>query len=69
MFFLPCMKQCQSCGMPLSKDPNGQGGGTEKDGSISSTYCSLCYQQGYFCYPGDNLEEFQHIVEHAMKKS
>ncbi len=26
---------CQSCGMPLSKDP--QGGGTEADGSLSTT--------------------------------
>ena len=25
------MKQCQSCGMPLSKDPGG--GGTERDGT------------------------------------
>ncbi|HAQ38579.1 MAG TPA: hypothetical protein DCQ58_08735, partial [Saprospirales bacterium] len=28
-------KNCQSCGMPLHKDP--QGGGTEKDGSRSLT--------------------------------
>ncbi|HMY81067.1 MAG TPA: zinc ribbon domain-containing protein [Candidatus Absconditabacterales bacterium] len=63
------MKQCQSCGMPLHKDPNGLGGGTEKDGSISTTYCSLCYQNGVFCYPGTNLGEFQDIVEQNMKKS
>lgn len=32
--------------MPLDKDPKG--GGTNADGSISDTYCSLCYQQGTF---------------------
>jgi hypothetical protein len=34
-------KACQSCGMPLSKDELG--GGTEKDGRISTKYCSHCY--------------------------
>ena len=37
---------CQSCGMPLDKDP-GQGG-TEKDGSRNTTFCSLCYAEGSF---------------------
>ena len=32
--------------MPLSKDPKG--GGTEKDGSFSKTYCSYCYEKGAF---------------------
>ncbi len=39
-------KLCQSCMMPLSKDP--QQGGTNKDGSVSTTYCSYCYQNGEF---------------------
>ncbi|MDR0790784.1 MAG: zinc ribbon domain-containing protein [Bacteroidales bacterium] len=39
-------KMCQSCGMPLKKDPNG--GGTEKDGSKSNKYCSYCYKDGEF---------------------
>jgi hypothetical protein len=39
-------KFCQSCGMPAKQDP--QGGGTERDGSISQKYCSYCYQQGEF---------------------
>ena len=30
-------KNCQSCGMPLSRDPNG--GGTNADGSASAMYC------------------------------
>ncbi|WP_224768159.1 zinc ribbon domain-containing protein [Metabacillus idriensis] len=33
-------KNCQSCGMPLSKDEHG--GGTEADGSKSTKYCSRC---------------------------
>lgn len=31
-------KNCQSCGMPLKKSPND--GGTNKDGTISTMYCS-----------------------------
>lgn len=62
------MKQCQSCGMPLYKDPSGQGWWTEKEGSISQTYCSLCYRDGVFCYTGSDLTAFQNIVDDAMKK-
>ncbi|WP_298818185.1 zinc ribbon domain-containing protein [uncultured Roseibium sp.] len=53
--------KCQSCGMPLSKDPNG--GGLEADGSRSSLYCSLCYDNGGFRHPEMNLQEFQ---EHCI---
>ena len=63
------MKQCQSCGLPLHKDPNGLGWGTEKDWSISTLYCSLCYTNGEFNYKGNDVEEFKNIVEDAMKKS
>jgi hypothetical protein len=37
-------KNCQSCGMPMSRDPNG--GGTNADGSTSLKYCSHCYAGG-----------------------
>lgn len=40
------MIQCQSCGMPLTHDPNG--GGTNADGSRSQCYCSYCYTDGAF---------------------
>lgn len=40
---------CQSCGFPLKKD--SKGGGSEADGSISSKYCSMCYQDGHFLSP------------------
>lgn len=35
---------CQSCGMPLSKDPLG--GGTNADRSRNTEYCSHCYKSG-----------------------
>ena len=60
------MKQCQSCGMPLSKDLGG--GGTEKDGSKSETYCSLCYQNGEFAGKECTVEEMQAAVERALKR-
>lgn len=53
---------CQSCGMPLAKDPNG--GGTEAGGSKSTKFCSYCYQNGVFTFTGD-VNEFQ---EHCRKK-
>lgn len=59
-------KSCQSCGMPLTKDP--QGGGTEADGSLSTTYCSICYNQGTFRHPDVTVTEFQqHCVEALMR--
>ena len=60
-------KNCQSCGMPLSKDP--QGGGTEADGSHSATYCSLCYHQGAFRHTGVSVDEFQAECVAALQRS
>ena len=55
-------QRCQSCGMPLSKDP--MGGGSEADGSLSATYCSICYRDGAFVHQGVTAAEFQaHCVE------
>ncbi len=68
LFFLSQMKQCQSCGMPLVRDPSGQGWGTEKDWSISSEWCSLCYKDGQFVWWTDmTLSQMQTIVDNAMK--
>ncbi len=59
--------KCQSCGMPLSKDP--QGGGTEADGKLSTTYCSICYENGAFRHPDASFEEFQaHCVDALVAK-
>ena len=60
-------KVCQSCGMPLSKDP--QGGGTEADGSLSDTYCSICYDAGSFRHPDATVLEFQQQCVEALMRS
>ena len=57
-------KHCQSCDMPMSKDPAG--GGTETDGSKSSRYCSLCYSEGAFLYKGTDVGEYQKWVVDMM---
>jgi hypothetical protein len=46
---------CQSCGMPLDKDPNK--GGTNANKSISDKYCSFCYKDGKFLDEGIVLQE------------
>ncbi|WP_372574513.1 zinc ribbon domain-containing protein [Ruegeria jejuensis] len=56
--------RCQSCGMPLSKDP--EGGGSEADGSLSTTYCSICYAEGAFRHPDASLSEFQAYCVDAL---
>ena len=58
-------KNCQSCGMPLSKD--SEGGGTEADGSKSAMYCSHCYRSGAFTQPGLTSIEMQERVRHKLK--
>ena len=58
---------CQSCGMPLKKDPNG--GGREKDGSKSVTYCSICYDDGAFRHPDATVTEFQKECVEALMRS
>jgi hypothetical protein len=37
---------CQSCGMPMKKDPGN--GGTDSDGTKSADYCSYCFKDGGF---------------------
>jgi hypothetical protein len=55
-------KFCQSCGMPITKDP--QGGGTNADSSKNLTYCGYCFVDGNFTWEG-NVKDFQ---EHCRKK-
>ena len=55
-------KFCQSCGMPLTKDP--EHGGNEKDGSKSTLYCSYCYKNGEFMM----ADEMQKLCIKMMKK-
>lgn len=61
-------KFCQSCGFPLSKDKKG--GGTEKNGSISKKYCSMCYKDGKFLTPPgiNTARKMQAFCIREMKK-
>ncbi|BBH20145.1 hypothetical protein Back11_14900 [Paenibacillus baekrokdamisoli] len=57
-------KNCQSCGMPLSRDE--QRGGTEKNGHKSKKYCSHCYQNGEFTLPNMTLEQMKDKVKQKL---
>jgi len=59
-------QSCQSCGMPMKKDP--QGGGTNADGSKSEIYCSYCYENGAFTFNG-TVKEFQEFCRKMMVES
>ena len=59
-------KMCQSCGMPMSKDP--QGGGTNADGTLNLKYCSYCFQEGDFTWHG-NVKDFQEFCRQKMIES
>jgi hypothetical protein len=59
-------KNCQSCGMPLSKDPKG--GGSEVDGSRSAMYCSHCYADGRFTLPDLTAEEMKERVSGKLRE-
>lgn len=56
-------KFCQSCGIPMTKDP--QNGGTNSDGTKNETYCSYCYQKGTFTFNG-TAEEMQELCKSKM---
>jgi hypothetical protein len=58
--------QCQSCGMPLEK---GKKSGTEADGALSKTYCSMCYANGSFIQPEITLDEMKVVVDDALKEA
>ncbi len=62
-------KICQSCGFPLKKDKKG--GGTEKDGTVSEKYFSMCYENGTFLTPPevDSAQKMQQFCIQEMKKS
>lgn len=57
-------KNCQSCGMPLSKDENG--GGIEKDGTRSIMYCSHCYENGEFTLPDLTVDQMKQRVKEKI---
>lgn len=57
---------CQSCGMPMSRDEKG--GGTNADGSKNGTYCSHCYAGGKFTLPDLTMQQMQERVRGKMKE-
>lgn len=61
-------KFCQSCGFLLKRDKKR--GCTEKDGSTSKKYCSMCYENGDFLTPSeiDTAEKMQKFCLQEMKK-
>jgi len=59
-------KFCQSCGMPMEQDP--EKGGTLKDGSKTSTYCSYCYQSGTFRDNFTSSSEMVKLVRGKLKE-
>lgn len=63
---MPTYKNCQSCGMPLKKDPKG--GGTEANGAKSDMYCSYCYLEGKFTNPNMTVGEMQAFVKGKLKE-
>ncbi len=59
-------KSCQSCGMPIKKDPKK--GGSEADGSTSKMYCSYCYADGQFTQPHFTAKDMQAFIKDKMKQ-
>jgi hypothetical protein len=64
--FKPKGPYCQSCGMPLSKDPAG--GGTEANGTKSVEYCSHCYQNGRFTEPDLTAQQMVQKVSAKLRE-
>lgn len=59
-------KNCQSCGMPMSRDEKG--GGTNADGSKSTMYCSHCFASGKFTMPDLTVDQMQDRVRAKLKE-
>lgn len=59
-------KNCQSCGMPLKKSPNG--GGTNADGITSKMYCLYCYEGGNFKQPDWTVTQMQDFAKGKLKE-
>jgi len=59
-------KNCQSCGMPLRKDP--EKGGTNADGTKSQMYCSYCYENGVFTQPDFTVDQMKKFCKEKMKE-
>jgi hypothetical protein len=63
--FKPKGPACQSCGMPINRDPLG--GGSNEDGTRTREYCSHCYEKGEFLQPEMTATEMMALVEGKLK--
>ncbi len=50
---------CESCLMPLAKDPLGE----KRESAI---YCSYCFRDGKLCYEGTDVKEFKRAMIKAI---
>lgn len=53
-------KFCQSCGMPMTTPKATYG--RNADGSLSSDYCSYCYQDGRFQQEATMAQMIDHCI-------
>ena len=54
------IKNCQSCGMPMTSEEQW---GTYADGSRNEEYCCYCYQKGAFVQECTMDEMIEHCLE------
>lgn len=54
--------------MPLQTKAAGDCRGTESDGSLSDTWCTLCYRDGAFIDPDCTLGQMRSIVDTALRE-
>jgi hypothetical protein len=54
--------------MPLHSKKAGDCRGTERDGSKSEKWCSLCYFNGEFVSPNMSLTEMTKVVDDALRR-
>jgi hypothetical protein len=54
--------------MPLQTKKAGDCRGTEQDGSLSSKWCKLCYENGEFIGKDCTLDQMKEIVDTALKQ-
>ncbi len=59
-------KNCQSCGISLSKNPEKVG--LESDGTKSTKFCSYCYVDGKFVNPDMTVDKMKTLVKGKMKE-
>ena len=56
-------KHCQSCSMPL-KNAHG----TYSDGTKSTMFCNLCFNDGKFTHPDWTADQMEQFVKEKMRE-